>query len=135
MQHSSSLFHSHGLRVKGWIHTHKYGFEFMLIFFFVLSAFGSRFTAGIEESMNLFFSTSGGPYCKVMYIHKQEMSRKTVNSILWCNVVGHGGLGVTCSPRDPRLAGSNPAEVDGFFQNVKILSFNLGVPNLRFQAR
>ena len=33
-----------------------------------------------------------------------------------------GGLGVTCSPRDPRFAGSNPAEVDGFFQDVKILS-------------
>ena len=33
-----------------------------------------------------------------------------------------GGLGVTCSPRDPRFAGSNLAEVDGFFQDVKILS-------------
>ena len=32
------------------------------------------------------------------------------------------GLGVMCSPRDPRFAGSNPAEVDGFFQDVKILS-------------
>ena len=36
--------------------------------------------------------------------------------------VGLGGIGVTCSPRDPRFAGSNPAEVDGFFQGVKILS-------------
>ena len=36
--------------------------------------------------------------------------------------VGLGGLGVPCSPRDPRIAGSNPAEVDGFFQDVKILS-------------
>ena len=36
--------------------------------------------------------------------------------------VGLGGLGVTYSPRDPRFAGSNPAEVDGFFQDVKILS-------------
>ena len=35
---------------------------------------------------------------------------------------GLGGLGVTCSPRDPRFAGSNPAEVDGFYQDVKILS-------------
>ena len=34
---------------------------------------------------------------------------------------GLGGLGVTCSSRDPRFAGSNPAEVDGFVQNVKIL--------------
>ena len=30
--------------------------------------------------------------------------------------VGLGGPGVSCSPRDPRFAGSNPAEV------VKILS-------------
>ena len=30
--------------------------------------------------------------------------------------VGLGGLGVTCSPRDPRFAGSNPAEVDAFFR-------------------
>ena len=34
------------------------------------------------------------------------------------------GLGVTCSPRDPRFVGSNPNEVDGFFQDVKILSSN-----------
>ena len=26
--------------------------------------------------------------------------------------VGLGGLGATCSPRDPRFAGSKPAEVD-----------------------
>ena len=37
-------------------------------------------------------------------------------------IVGHGGLGVTCSPRDPMFAGSNPTEVDGFSQDVKILS-------------
>ena len=41
-----------------------------------------------------------------------------------------GGLGVKCSPRDPRFAGSNPAEVDEFFQDVKLLSsgrdFKLG---------
>ena len=36
--------------------------------------------------------------------------------------IGLGGLGVTCSPRDPRFAGSNPTEVDGFFQDVKILN-------------
>ena len=33
-----------------------------------------------------------------------------------------GGIGITCLPRDPKFAGSNPAEVDGFFQDVKILS-------------
>ena len=36
--------------------------------------------------------------------------------------VGLHGLGVTCSPRGSRFAGSNPAEVDEFFQDVKILS-------------
>ena len=35
--------------------------------------------------------------------------------------VGLGGLGVTCSPRDPRFAVSNPAQVCGFFQDVRIL--------------
>ena len=35
--------------------------------------------------------------------------------------VGLTGLGVTCSPRDPRFAGSNPAEVDGFFQEARVL--------------
>ena len=37
-------------------------------------------------------------------------------------VVGLTGLGVTCSPRDPKFAGTNPAEVDEFFQDGKILS-------------
>ena len=36
--------------------------------------------------------------------------------------IGLGGLVITCSPRDPRFTGSNPAEVDGFFQDVTILS-------------
>ena len=35
-----------------------------------------------------------------------------------------GCLGVTYSPGDTRFAGSNPAEVYGFFQAVKILSTN-----------
>ena len=41
-----------------------------------------------------------------------------------------------------RFGGSNPAEVDGFFQDVKILStsppggtFKPWVPSLKFQAR
>ena len=38
--------------------------------------------------------------------------------------VSLGGIGITCSPRDPRFAGSNPAEVDGFFQDVKTLSIS-----------
>ena len=32
-----------------------------------------------------------------------------------------GGLGVTSSPRDPRFVGSNPAEVDEFFEDVKVV--------------
>ena len=56
--------------------------------------------------------------------------------------VSLGGLGVPCSPRDPRFAGSNPAKVDGFFSGLKNpehkssgRGFKLGVPSLRFQAR
>ena len=45
-----------------------------------------------------------------------------VEGFLKAEIVGLGGLGVPCSPRDPRIAGSNPAEVAGFFQDVKILS-------------
>jgi hypothetical protein len=35
------------------------------------------------------------------------------------------GLGVTFLSRDPRFEGLNLAEVDGFFQDVKILSTSL----------
>ena len=45
-----------------------------------------------------------------------------VGYYIYLGIVGFGGLGVTCSSQDPRFVGSNPAEVDGFFQNVKILS-------------
>ena len=51
-------------------------------------------------------------------------------------------FGVKCSTRDSRFAGSNMAEVDGFFQDVKIpehkssrRDFRLWVLSLRFQAR
>ena len=47
-----------------------------------------------------------------------------------------GGLGVTCSPRDPMFAGSNPVEVDGNPEHKSSgRGFNLGVPSLRFQGR
>ena len=56
--------------------------------------------------------------------------------------VGIGGLGVTCSPRNPRFAGSNPAEVDGSFSGSKNpehkssgRDFKLGVSSLRFLTR
>ena len=51
-------------------------------------------------------------------------------------------LGVNCSPRDPRFAGSTPADIDGFFSERKNpehkssgRDFILGVPSLRFQVR
>ena len=57
-------------------------------------------------------------------------------------LVGLGGLEVSCSPQDPRFAGSNPIEVDVFFSGRKNpehkssgRDFKLGVPSLRFQAR
>ena len=43
----------------------------------------------------------------------------------YSSLVGLGGLGETCSPRDPRFAGSNSVEVDGFYQDIKILSTGL----------
>ena len=53
-----------------------------------------------------------------------------------------GGLGATCSPRDPRFAGSNPAEFDIFFSGHKNpehkssgRDFKLDIPSLRFDAR
>ena len=38
------------------------------------------------------------------------------------HLVGLSGLGVTCLPRDPRFADSDPAEVHGIFEDVKIQS-------------
>ena len=35
------------------------------------------------------------------------------------NTVGLSGLGVMCSPRDPRFVGSNPTEVGRFFSGRK----------------
>ena len=57
-----------------------------------------------------------------MSTHQILYSSSKNKNIVTMYHVGLGGLGVTCSPRDPRFAGSNPAEVDGFFQDVKILS-------------
>ena len=46
-------------------------------------------------------------------------------------VVSLGGLGVPCSPRDPRFAGSNPAEVDGFFSGRKNPEISGSLKNLK----
>ena len=51
------------------------------------------------------------------------------------HLVGLGGLGVTCSFRDPRFAGSNPAEVDEFFQDVKIVSTSPPKGTLSWRSR
>ena len=48
--------------------------------------------------------------------------------------VGLGGLGVTYSSRDPRFAVSNPAEIDGFFQDLKILSTSPPVGTLSWES-
>ena len=44
-----------------------------------------------------------------------------INLTSYYTIVGLCRLGVTCLPRDPGFAGSNSVEVDGFFQDVKIL--------------
>ena len=44
------------------------------------------------------------------------------NEVVYLTLVGLGAIGVTCLPRDPRFADSNPAEVDEFFQLLEILS-------------
>ena len=49
--------------------------------------------------------------------------------------VNLGGHGVQCSPQDPRFAGSNPVEVDGFFQDVKILSTSPPGVTLSWESR
>ena len=48
-------------------------------------------------------------YCKIY----REFSTPTIQFLLILK---------TYSPRDASFAGSNPAEVDGFFQDVKIMS-------------
>ena len=78
------------------------------------------------------------PILYTIYVYTRIIATLLKSILVRMTPVGLGGLGVTCSPRDPRFAGSNPTEVDGFFQDVKILSTNPpgeGVPSLRFQAR
>ena len=75
--------------------------------------------------MTLIFQTHG---LRINNIGKTSCNTKLevliilLNTIIIVIIVGLGGLGLTCSPRDPRFAGSNPTEVDEFFQDVKILS-------------
>ena len=74
----------------------------------------------------------------VSNLHEKMMCKFQTKPCL----VGLGGLRVTCSPRDPRFAGSNSAKVDGFFSGRKNpehkssgRDFKLGVPSLGFRAR
>ena len=87
---------------------------------------------GLKESV-VFFPSWRRFVLKCILVHLlQQVCNNLSNSM----AVGLGGLRVTCSPRDARFAGSNPTEVDGFFQDVKILrDFKQGVPSMRFQAR
>ena len=45
-----------------------------------------------------------------------EVTKRYIETLI---TVGLGGLGVTCSPRDPRFVGSNPAQVDGSTIDLK----------------
>ena len=54
------------------------------------------------------------PFIKLVKFREMEEHQNSICLI--------GGLGVTCYPGDLKFAGSNPTEVDGFFQNVIILS-------------
>ena len=52
--------------------------------------------------------------------NQEELEVLQVCAAVPSTEVGLHGRRVTCLPRDPRFAGSNPAEVDGFFQDIKI---------------
>ena len=59
---------------------------------------------------------------KYNLFHTAEPKYIDIYIINYNPIVGLGGLGVTSLSQDPRFAGSNLAEVDEFFQEVKILS-------------
>ena len=51
------------------------------------------------------------PYIEDMDI---LVNKYKIQCLLYINI--YGGLGVKSSSRDPRFAGENPTEVDGFFR-------------------
>ena len=56
-------------------------------------------------------------YCKLIKPYYVHFNRTAVSHhTTFLTKVDLGGLGVTCSSRDQRFAGSNPAEVDDFFR-------------------
>ena len=59
-----------------------------------------------EHVVENLFSTPSYLLCFLLSLHSSYPIRRSSRSRL-------GSLGVTCSPQDPRFAGSNPAEVNG----------------------
>ena len=51
-----------------------------------------------------------------VYFFAENMLFSVRNVLLPVEICREAYLGATWSPRDPRFAGSNPAEVDGFFR-------------------
>ena len=70
----------------------------------------------------MFLFSAFKAHCFELVLWEAALVRSPVEGGFSISVVGLGGLGVTCSLRGPSFAGSNPAEVNGFFQDVKILS-------------
>ena len=92
-------------------------------FCFIFCMTTSRLTPFIMELGGSISHSKGllnNPYIIFPYMLKLTTA---IFPVCYLLNVSLGGLGVTCSTRDPRLAGSNSAEVDGFFQDIKILSF------------
>ena len=68
---------------------------------------------------------SGRFVSNILTYLQSHLTADVFNTLQWYHGKFHlkgVGLGETCSPRVQRFAGSNPAEVDGFFQDLKILS-------------
>ena len=72
---------------------------------------------GCEFIINSMFK--GGNFALPYGVLKNAFSSLLVFVCLYNEIIGLGGLGITCSPRDLRFVGSNPAEVDGFFRTEK----------------
>ena len=58
-----------------------------------------------------------GDFNSILFLKLKDLLTRSILINLF--IVGLGGLGVTCSSRDSRFVGSNLAEVDGFFQDIK----------------
>ena len=72
--------------------------------------------ARMEEGRNAFKILTDTSTGKIPLVRPRRRWEDNIRMDLKKMGVGLGGLGVTCSPRDPKFAGSNPAEVDGFFR-------------------